>query len=152
MSGLAEIRDFALAHPAEVILLDFSNGRSFVAPGDASDPVIDIPPSRLDDLADVLLEYLGGVLVNGTQLTSRNPTVGDVLSTGRNVLALIKNDYLLEKSDYFIDDIIVQVFEGFENTEDLFNQRSQLLQDYQMMNRENVTMVQQQSVLACNVT
>ena len=87
------------------------------------------------------------MLVNGTQLSSRNPSVGDVLSTGRNVLALIRNDYLLEKSDYFIDDIIVQVFEGFENTEDLFNQRSQLLQDYQMMNRENVTMVQQQSCL-----
>ena len=142
--GLSEIRDFAKAHPQEIVILDFAtaNTRAFLAPSDGGGSgFTDVPAYRLDTLADILLQYLGQVLVNGTQLPTSNPTVQKVLATGRNVLLLIGNDYLREKSDYFLPNIAHSSLARTENPELLFTDGSQKLKAYLTSHSNDITMV-----------
>ena len=54
--GLEMIATFAATYPKEILILDFGH---FAAMGDDEHRTLPIPDSRMDELADIMLNYLG---------------------------------------------------------------------------------------------
>ena len=64
--GLSEIRNFAKAHPQEIVILDFAtaNTRAFLAPSDGGGSgFTDVPAYRLDKCVIKEFESVGDVKV-----------------------------------------------------------------------------------------
>ena len=59
-----------------------------------------------------------------------NPTMNDLLSTGHNVVAIVKNSYMEGKSDLFWPDTIHNQWSGRTNPEQLFDERSAKMKLY----------------------
>ena len=100
----------------------------------------------MDELVDILLLYLSEVLVNQTLIEETaenplNPTVNEILATGRNFIAIVAQDYMQPQSDLFWSDIIEYGFTGAGNTEVLFNDRSNLLSDFVTSAPDRITKV-----------
>ena len=97
---------------------------------------------RMDILADILLQHLNGVLVNQTIVNNRNPTINDILSTGRNVISVITKGYIRRKSHLFWRDFIWRYrHTGVENPEGLFNDRSRKLAGFTKHYKDHVTRI-----------
>ncbi|CAH1795823.1 unnamed protein product, partial [Owenia fusiformis] len=131
--GLQEIADFARDNRNEILLLEFGH---FAQRGIAgTDP---IPENRKDEISDMMLRILSPHLVDSTAVDS-NPTINAVLATGKNIIAMVKDDYIVEKSDLFWDFSIVHHWTGVSNPEDLFEQRTGLMREYRQNNPNDIT-------------
>ena len=120
--GLEDIASFSETHPGEVILLRFGH---FASPGNADSPTLPIATPRKDVLADILIEKLSHRLVDITAFpTPNNPTVNQVLATGRNVIADVGDSYIRSRHPRFFGDLAVNQWVGRTNPEDLFEERS----------------------------
>ena len=86
--------------------------------------------ASLDELSDILLYYLGDVLISRAQIASVDPTINDLLSTGRNVLMLVRSKYLRKRSALYWPNFIRHDYSPRENPEDLFSSLSDMLQGY----------------------
>ena len=125
----------------KVIILDFDH---FAAPDPDGGGTIEIPEDRMDLLADILLLYLGEVLVNQSLIEETaadplNPTVNEILATGKNVIAIVAQEYMEPKSDLFWPDIISYGFSGAGNPEELFVDRSGLLEGFVTSDPDRIT-------------
>lgn len=116
----------------QVVILDFDH---FAAPDLESNGTKDISEERMDELAQILLLYLGEVLVNQSLINETaanplNPTVNEVLATGKNVIAIVAQEYMQPLSDLFWTDVIEYGFSAAGNPEELFLDRSALLEGF----------------------
>ena len=103
IASLAELQNvahWASTHPDELVILDFSRSVSMVSAGD--DGYHSMARASLDELSDILLYYLGDVLISRAQIASVDPTINDLLSTGSNVLMLVRGKYLRKRSDFYL--------------------------------------------------
>ena len=125
-AGLDQIKQFAIAHPEEVIILDFTH---LVAPGNIVEPTFSIPNHRKDHLADLILEKLGSQMVPKLGLCN-NPTMNEVLATNASIVAVMEDDYIRTKDDRFWPVIVVSEWTGCSDPESLFLERSRKLQQF----------------------
>ncbi|XP_029654137.1 uncharacterized protein LOC115227449, partial [Octopus sinensis] len=131
-SGLKEIANFATENPGEIIILLISH---LNAPGNGIQEKLPMPGESKIKLGKYLLSILGPNLVP-TRNISLNPTLSSVISTGRNVIALIREDKDLVNAfpDYFWSDVnnetAVEMFERRTNPRSMFTHRSDIMQKY----------------------
>ena len=123
---LHEMIEFLEEYPHEILHLDFNN---FARPGNTTHPIIPIPIHRKDMIADILLEYLEPYLALQSELTS-NPTMNEVLASGKNIILEMEDTYIRAKHDGFWSIETVYEWSGRTNPEDLFNERSERLESY----------------------
>ena len=124
--GLQHVAEFSADHPEEILLLSMGH---FAAPGNASDPTLPIPDARKDVLSDLLLQYLGQYMTPKGNL-SDNPSMNEVLATGCNIIMLMNDGYIRAKDDRYWSSIIHSRWTGVTNPEELFQQRTSLLVDF----------------------
>ncbi|XP_052828028.1 uncharacterized protein LOC128249188 [Octopus bimaculoides] len=131
-SGLKEIANFATENPGEIIILLISH---LNAPGNGIQEKLPMPGESKIRLGKYLLSILGPNLVP-TRNISLNPTLSSVISTGRNIIALIREDQDLVNAfpDYFWSDVnnetAVEMFERRTNPRSMFTHRSDIMQKY----------------------
>ncbi|CAI9731054.1 PI-PLC X domain-containing protein 1-like [Octopus vulgaris] len=131
-SGLKEIANFATENPGEIIILLISH---LNAPGNGIQEKLPMPGESKIKLGKYLLSILGPNLVP-TRNISLNPTLSSVISTRRNVIALIREDKDLVNAfpDYFWSDVnnetAVEMFERRTNPRSMFTHRSDIMQKY----------------------
>ena len=138
--GLQDIRNFALAHPKEIILLDLSAGPALVQPGITDVPIDD---ARIPVFAALILGVLGDLMFYRADMPSENPTIDELLSvTGNKNLIFIVGDERLPLEDpRFIISFILDTFEPRENPEMLFESRDDALQTTFVNNPDDVVLV-----------
>ena len=112
------------------MILNFGLKLSLVAAGRSGEDYQPMTSSRLRQLSDIILTHLGDVLINATSFAGVNPTVDDLLSTGRSVIMPVEVTEFRQLSDYYWPDILSVDTRGRENPEDMFNQRSGVLEGY----------------------
>lgn len=131
-SALKDIADFARRNPGEIIILLISH---LNAPGDGEMEKLPMPYHSKLKLGRHLLSILGSTLVPTSNI-SLNPTISSVLTTGRNVIALIRDDLDLVNAfpEYFWSDVnnqtAVEFFERKTNPRSMFHHRSDIMQRY----------------------
>ena len=124
--GLAEVREFALQHPEEVLFLYFQH---FVSPGNAISSTLPITVPRKQELAEIILDYLGDLMVPKANL-SDNPTINEILASGGNIIAQMADDYIRTNYEGFWPVVVVSDWIGMSNPEDLFLDRSSKLERF----------------------
>ncbi|ELU00255.1 hypothetical protein CAPTEDRAFT_217638 [Capitella teleta] len=134
---LQEIANFARDHPEEIILLEFGH---FAKPGDQDSPTVSIPERRKDVIAEILLQYLEPYLALESELSS-NPTVNEILATGKNIILEMNDAYIRPKHDGFWSSIYISRWVGKTNPEDIFIERASKMQTYLESNRDQFTSV-----------
>ncbi|GAB1605955.1 PI-PLC X domain-containing protein 1-like [Argonauta hians] len=131
-SGLKEIANFATENPGEVIILLISH---LNVPGSVFENKLPMPGESKIKLGKYLLSFLEPNLVP-TRNISLNPTLSSVIATGRNVIAIIREDEDLVTAfpDYFWSDVnnetAVEMFERRTNPRSMFTHRSHIMQKY----------------------
>ena len=134
--GIDHIRQFATQNPGEIIILQFAH---FVAVGDETRATLPIPDDRKDELSQILLRGLGSRMVAHNSVPD-NPTVNQVLSTGRNIIATMQDSYIRRNHPQFWPhETVVNRWTGRTNPEDLFKQRSELLNFFKDNDRDKLT-------------
>jgi hypothetical protein len=133
--GLQHVARFSAYHPEEVLLL---NMNTFAAAGNASIPLKPIPEARKDVLSDLLLQHLGQYMAPKSIL-SDNPTMNEVLATGRNVIMLMEDEYIRAKDERYWPYVIWSSWTSATNTEELFNSRSSRLIDIRENHPDELT-------------
>ena len=96
---LNAIAAFAQAHPQELIILDFGNGRqSFIEKSnDVWAPKVIMSNTVLDRVSDdIILTTLGEYMLSRTDFED-NSTIDDILATGRNIMLLVVDPRLLTR-------------------------------------------------------
>ena len=130
--GLKDIANFVRQNPGEIIILLISH---LNAPGNGTMEKLPMPYHSKLELGRHLLSVLGSTLVPAFNI-SLNPTLSDVLATGRNVIAIIREDLDLVKAfpEYFWSDLnnqtTVEFFERKTNPLGMFHHRSDIMQKY----------------------
>ena len=133
--GLQQFYNFAVANPMEVIIMHFNH---FAAPGESG--TIPITPAKKDEIADILLEYLGPIAVPES-LVSVNPTVNEILGTGKNVIILMGDQYIRDKDDIFWPRNLHNPWSGRTNPEALFENRAAELANNKINHPDRMTRV-----------
>ena len=128
---LQNLAVWAEEHPAELVILDFSRSVSMTAVRrQQGQRYRSMLASRQKELSTIFLSILGDVLLNAAQFHATDPTVDELLRTGRNVLLSVRSEYFRRQSDLFWPSIIHHDYEPAENPEDLFNITSHFLSQY----------------------
>ena len=133
--GLAEIADFAATHQEEILFLYFQH---FAAPGNVVAPTLPIAVPRKQELAEIILDYLGNNLVHKDNLTD-NPTINEILSTGRNIIAQMEDDYIRNNYDGFWPVVVQSSWTSQTNPEELFIERSSKLETFLANHPDQIT-------------
>ena len=108
--GLQDIRNFALTHPDEIILLDLTAGPALVQPGITNVPIDD---ARIPVFAALILDALGDLMFSSVDLPSANPTIDELLSVAgnKNLIFIVGDERLPLEDPRFIISIFVDTFE-----------------------------------------
>ncbi|XP_070561052.1 PI-PLC X domain-containing protein DDB_G0269228-like [Ptychodera flava] len=106
--GLQEIADFAEMNPGEVLVLELSH---FATPGDDHNNTNEMNPKQKMQVSDLLYKYLGPHIVPSS--LGNNPTLQDIHTTGRNILAYVADkDIVNLNNDTYRYDVIVNGLTG----------------------------------------
>ncbi len=133
--GLQQIHDFAVENKEEVLILEF---RFFAAPGDSGTKPI--PNHRKDEIVNILIEYLKPVAVPKSDFND-NPTMNEILASGRNVIIEMDDSYIEAKHDLFWPTFVHNIDTGRTNPEDLFEKVSQNLAETKNNYDHRITLV-----------
>ena len=138
--GLQDIRNFALTHPDEIILLDLTAGPALVQPGITNVPIDD---ARIPVFAALILDVLGDLMFSSADLPSANPTIDELLSIAgnKNLIFVVGDERLPMEDPRFIISIFVDTFEPEEDPEMLFESRDDALQTTFVNNPDDVVLV-----------
>ncbi len=99
-----------------------------------------MPNHRKDELADILVEYLDDVSVQKSNF-SDNPTMNEILASGRNVIIEMEDSYIEAKNDLFWPMFVHNLYTGRSNPEDLFETLSQILAEIKNNYDDRITLV-----------
>ena len=115
-------------------MLDFQN---FVRPtATGSGPMLSL---RKRDVNEIIMNHLSDVMVPYIDM-SMNPTYGEVLATGRNVIAVMQDSEINGMSDYYWpNSMLIASWSGRTNPEELFLQRSEGLRNYLQNHPDQMT-------------
>lgn len=120
--GLRQISDFVNQNPGEVIILSFTHivEKGLLGP-------VSLGRDESLALSAILLKHLQSKLVQRTEVQT-NPTISEILSTGKNILAFVDNTYMIEQhASFWPRERIRSAWIAASNPESLFTQRSDTL-------------------------
>lgn len=133
---LQDIADFSSLYPDEIIIIYFQN---FVQPDRRNGGTQPIDDERKIELNEIILDYLSDHMVPYVNI-SDNPTVNEVLDTGKNIIATMQDDDIRGMSElYWPKSVVVPGFSGKPNPEDLFIDRSERLKDFLINHNNTIT-------------
>ncbi|RRS08258.1 hypothetical protein EAG18_12380 [Pseudoalteromonas sp. J010] len=128
-TSLQQIADFASNNPDEIVLLEMSR---FHKPGTGSNKVDGMTEVEKQAFFNKVVSVMGDRMVTKSSLANNfNPTVSQLLSTGKNIMVMISgNTSNNPHDDKFWTNGFRYKFKGETNPEGLFNERLGKLQEY----------------------
>ena len=131
---LRQLREFARKHPGEVMIFHFNQ---LASPSTALAPN-PMPQHAMNQLGNLIIQYLGAQLVDRNRVPTDTPTINQILTTQKNVIAIFDDPYMYNKSPLFWPSNFTSLWTTMGNPEDLFNDRSERLRKSRGVENEMV--------------